>query len=125
MSPDSQRSTVATAAQRVCANSLFEKPSAFRVFRMRLGVSLSVVTDPLSNVACETGRAFRRPLFLADAGLEMETDLTRDRARGHVVGAAEGREIVVQRHLVRQIDDRHPRAPLEPVAVEHIIVAHR
>ena len=57
------------------------------------------------------------------AGLEMESDGRGDGARRHIVGSAEGREEVVQRFLVGQIDDCQARAPFISVAVEDVVVA--
>ena len=53
-----------------------------------------------------------------------ETQLSGKGARRDVVRAAEGGEEVVERVLVGQIDDRELRAPLVPVAMEDVVVAH-
>ena len=53
-------------------------------------------------------------------GLEMEAQLRRLGARRDVVRAAESREKVIQRHFVRQVDDRKAKAPLVTVTVEEL-----
>ena len=56
--------------------------------------------------------------------LEVETNLTGNGARRHVVRAAESGEEVVNAYSVRQIDHGEAGTPLEPVAVEDIVVTH-
>ena len=56
--------------------------------------------------------------------LEVETNLTGEGSRRYVVRAAERRQKVIQRYFVRQIYDRQPRTPLEPIAMEDVIVAN-
>ena len=53
----------------------------------------------------------------------MEAELDGFGARGDEVRAAEGREEVIQRFLVGQVDDGEAQAPLVAVAVEEIVVA--
>ena len=52
----------------------------------------------------------------------MESNLSRQRARSDIVRTAEGREKVVQRHLVRQVDGRQAQAPFIAVAPEEVVV---
>jgi hypothetical protein len=59
----------------------------------------------------------------ARKGLEVEPEFDRLGSRRYIVGAAEGRQKVVQRRLVCQIDDRESQAPLVAVAMEKVIVA--
>jgi hypothetical protein len=56
--------------------------------------------------------------------LEVEAYFSRDRPGRHIMRAAERGEEVVQRIIIGNIDDRDLRAPLEPVTVENVVVAH-
>src|SRR5277367_4185351 len=70
------------------------------------------------------GATSHRPAF-APADLEVEAELHGFRPRRHVVRAAERREEVIQRGLVGDVDGRKAQAPLVPIAMEQIVVAHR
>ena len=63
-------------------------------------------------------------MFLARMPLEVEAQLRRNRPRRDVVRPAECGEEVVERSLVRQVDDRNAQTPLMVVAVEQIVLAH-
>ena len=52
--------------------------------------------------------------------LKVEPDRRGYRARRHIVRSAEGRQEIVERLLVRQIDDGETGAPLVLVAVEDL-----
>src|SRR5579864_2731566 len=56
--------------------------------------------------------------------LEVEAELHGFGSRRDVVRPAERGEEVVQRHLVRQVDDREAQTPLVTVTVEEVISAH-
>jgi hypothetical protein len=62
-------------------------------------------------------------MHFVNAGLESPTQLQLVRPRGHEMCAAEGREEVVQRILVRQVDDAEPHAELGLVAAEQVVGA--
>ena len=55
---------------------------------------------------------------------EMETELSRQRARCDVVRAAEGGEEVVERVLIGQVDGGKRQTPFVLLPVEEIVVAH-
>ena len=62
-----------------------------------------------SFATCSQRRRLRRPCRQRTAttdGLEVETDLAGSGARRHIVRAAKGREEIVERILVRHVDDR-------------------
>jgi hypothetical protein len=65
------------------------------------------------------GRYFTGALSI---GLEVKSDLSRQRARRDVVCSAEGGEKVVQRHLVGQVDRREAQAPLVALGAEEVVV---
>jgi hypothetical protein len=50
--------------------------------------------------------------------LEMKTNRRRDSPRRYVMSSAERRKEIVERLLVRQIDNRDPRTPLIPIALK-------
>jgi len=54
----------------------------------------------------------------------VEPDLRCQRTRGDIVRAAEGRKEVVERIVVRQVDDGQLCTPFVPVAVEQVVMAH-
>ena len=60
---------------------------------------------------------------LALPNLEVERDGSGDRPRRYIMRTAEGREIVVERHFVGQVDHRNTSAPLISFTVEEIVVA--
>jgi len=66
-----------------------------------------------------------RGIFGRRMRLEVEADLTRDSSRRDVVRATEGGEEVVERIVVREVDHFHTSAPLETVAMEDVVIAHR
>src|ERR1039458_9051821 len=57
--------------------------------------------------------------------LKVERDRRRHRARRNIVGAAEGREEIVQRRPVGHVNHRQAQANLLAVALEKIVVAYR
>src|SRR5271166_4207823 len=57
-------------------------------------------------------------------GLEVKSQLGRQRPRRHVMRAAEGRKKVVQRVLVGDVDGRQLQADFVLVAMKHIVVSH-
>ena len=54
----------------------------------------------------------------------MKPDGTRDRPRRDVVRSANGREEIVKRVLVRQIDDLQPGTPFVFVAMKQIVLTY-
>lgn len=64
------------------------------------------------------------PKLLCPVHLEVKSQLGRHRTGRNVVCAAEGRQEVVERHFVRQIDGCKPQTPLVSVAMEEVVVAH-
>jgi hypothetical protein len=65
-----------------------------------------------------------RPQCAGRRALEVEAQLHCFGARGHVVRAAECGKEIVQRHFVGQVDDREAQAPLVPVTMEKVVIAH-
>jgi len=59
-----------------------------------------------------------------DSYLEVEAELRSVRPWRNKVRSAERGQEIVQRGLVRQVDDREAQAPLVVVAVEQVIIAH-
>lgn len=53
----------------------------------------------------------------------MEAKRGGNRSRRNVVGSAEGREEIVKRFLISQVDNRHASAPFVFVAVKNVVVA--
>ena len=58
-------------------------------------------------------------------GLEMETELSCQRTRCHVVRPAEGRNEIVECVLVRHIDGSQCKTPFVTFSFEQVVVAHR
>ena len=56
--------------------------------------------------------------------LKVETDLSGDGPRRHIVRAAECRKKVVERVFVRDVDDGQLRAHFVFIAVEQVVVSH-
>jgi len=54
----------------------------------------------------------------------VEPDLSRQRARCHIVRPTEGRKKVIQREFVSHVDGGKRKAPFIMIAFEQIIVAH-
>ena len=57
--------------------------------------------------------------------LEVEPELHRQGPRRHVVRPAKGRQEVVQRIVVRQVDGRELKAPLVSVSHQEVVIAYR
>src|SRR5712692_2310369 len=55
---------------------------------------------------------------------EMEAQLRRVGTRRNAVRPAERRQEVEKRRLVRQVDDREAQAPLVPVTMKKVVIAH-
>jgi len=87
----------------------------------------SIVLDPtaLNDFSCFIKASSLLSGLTSEArkGLEVEAELNRLGSRGHIVGAAERGQEVVQRRLVCEVDDRESQAPLVAVAMEKVIVA--
>src|ERR1019366_8522434 len=62
---------------------------------------------------------------LSHGELKMESDLSRQRARRHIVRPAEGRKEVIQRQFVGHVDSGERKTPFVTFAFEHVVVAHR
>src|SRR6266566_915865 len=61
----------------------------------------------------------RPPLYL-----EMKAEFRRVAARRHKVRSTERRQEVIERGLIRQVDDREAQAPLVVVAMEEVVISH-
>src|ERR1019366_8871908 len=57
--------------------------------------------------------------------LEVKPDLSRQRARRHIVRPAEGRKEVIQRCFVGNVDRGERKTPFVVVAFEQVVIAHR
>lgn len=55
---------------------------------------------------------------------EVKTDLSRDGSRRDIVSAAEGRQEVIERIVVGQVDKSNPGTPPVSVALEEVVNAH-
>jgi len=55
----------------------------------------------------------------------VEPDLSRQRARRHVVRPAEGRKEVIERRFIGYVDGGEGETPFVMVAFEQVVVAHR
>ena len=75
--------------------------------------------------AAETAGYPPRPSLFRHTLLKVEPNLSGQRPRCDIVGAAEGGEEVVQRIFVRQVDDSKLSTPLVPVSVKHVVMAYR
>src|SRR5882762_2094051 len=82
----------------------------------------SVCKISLEREATEGARNFER-LPVVDAVLEMESDLSCEGTRCHVVRATECGKEVVQRVLIGQIDGGKLKADLVLVPVKHVVVS--
>ena len=97
-----------------------------------LGETVSLPPDFIPQVRVprnasrdEATRPVRRDLVLNDRSwLEVEAQLRCVRPRGNKVRAAERRQEVVERGLVRQVDGGEAQAPLVMVAMEQVVVPH-
>ena len=58
-------------------------------------------------------------------GLKVEGNFSSQRARGHVVSAAERGEEIVQCHFIGDVDDREASAPTVAIAVKQVVVPDR
>ena len=56
--------------------------------------------------------------------LEMKSEFCRERPRRDVVRAAEGRQKIVKRILVRHIHARHVKTPLVPIPGEEVVFSN-
>src|ERR1039458_2334178 len=56
-------------------------------------------------------------------GLKVEPNLSRQRARRHIVRPAEGRKEVVQRRFVGHVDGGECKTPFVTIAFEQVVVA--
>ena len=54
----------------------------------------------------------------------MEPKLSRQRARRHIVRPAEGREEVIQRRFVGDVDGGKRKTPFVMIAFEQVVVSH-
>src|SRR5205085_11359866 len=54
----------------------------------------------------------------------MKAEFRRVTARRHKVRSAERRQEVIERGLIRQVDDREAQAPLVVVAMEEVVISH-
>src|SRR5580692_8496457 len=70
------------------------------------------------------GSSCRGTPWRAPTGLKVEAQLRRLAAWRDVVGSAKGGEEVVQREFICQVNDRKAEAPLVPVPVEEVVLAH-
>jgi hypothetical protein len=57
--------------------------------------------------------------------LEVEPELSRQRARRHIVRPAEGREEVIERQFVGDVDGGKRETPFVTFAFKLVVVAHR
>jgi hypothetical protein len=64
-----------------------------------------------------------RPSLTGELLLEVESDLSRQRARRHIVRAAEGGKEIVECVLVGQVDRRELEAHLVLIAVEEVVMS--
>ena len=55
----------------------------------------------------------------------MEPDLSRQRARRHIVRPTESRKEVIQRRFVGEVDSGQLNTPLVLFTMEEIVIAHR
>ena len=65
-----------------------------------------------------------RPASPLSTRLEVETQLHRVRTWRDKMRSAERRQEIVNGCLVGQVDDREAQAPLVPVAMKQVVVAH-
>ena len=65
------------------------------------------------------------PSSTGERRLEVKPELSRQGARRHVMRSAEGREKVIQRQFVGDVDGGKRKTPFVVVAFEQIIVAYR
>jgi hypothetical protein len=66
----------------------------------------------------------RTALIYGAPRLEVKPDLSRQGARRHIMRSTEGREEVIQRQFVGDVNGGKRQTPLVMVALEQIIVAH-